>query len=139
MKIPKKFAKHLLSLYEDMGIDFETAKQELKDLISFMNSLPDQILLYRILHLENENVLDTKELGSHYSYDKKNLLRSHYLRGPISFLNDEGETVLVTVRADKKQIDIVETLSNNILYPNEMEITLKDKGTGVTIIDIEKI
>ena len=72
MKIPKKFAKHLLSLYEDMGIDFETAKQELKDLISFMNSLPDQILLYRILHLENENVLDTKELGSHYSYDKKN-------------------------------------------------------------------
>ena len=54
-------------------------------------------------------------------------------------MNDEGETVLVTVRADKKQIDIVETLSNNILYPNEMEITLKDKGTGVTIIDIEKI
>ena len=33
----------------------------------------------------------------------------------------------------------METLNNNILYPNEEEITLKNKGKGATYLDIEKI
>jgi hypothetical protein len=33
----------------------------------------------------------------------------------------------------------METLENNILYPNENEITLKNKGKGVDIISIKKI
>jgi len=139
MKLPKKFVNHLLSLYQDMGYDQGSAKEELKSLVDFMNSLPKEILLYRIIHLENKKILDTKKLGSHYSYDKENLLNSHYGRSSVSFLNQDGQTVLVTVKVDKKQIDLVETLSNNILYPHEMEITLKDYGHGVTILDIENI
>jgi len=139
MKLPKKFVNHLLSLYQDMGYDQGSAKEELKSLVDLMNSFPKEILLYRIIHLENKKILDTKKLGSHYSYDKENLLNSHYGRSSVSFLNQDGQTVLVTVKVDKKQIDLVETLSNNILYPHEMEITLKDYGHRVTILDIENI
>jgi len=33
----------------------------------------------------------------------------------------------------------MDTLNNNILYPHEKEITLKDKGRGAQYLDIEKI
>jgi hypothetical protein len=36
-------------------------------------------------------------------------------------------------------VDVMETLENNILYPNEKEITLKNKGKGVEIISTKKI
>jgi len=33
-------------------------------------------------------------------------------------------------------IDFFESIKNNILYPNEEEITLKNKGFGVNILKI---
>lgn len=36
-------------------------------------------------------------------------------------------------------VDFVDTISNNILYPNENEITLKNKGKGIKIISIKKL
>jgi len=36
-------------------------------------------------------------------------------------------------------VNVMETLSNNILYPHEEEITLKNKGMGVEIINIEEL
>jgi hypothetical protein len=137
IKIPKKFVNHLMKLYQDLGLDYDDAKQELGDLINFMNSLPKEIYLYRIIQLDGLNTLDTKKLGIHYSYDKKNLIDSHYIKN-FSYSNKK-QTVIVTVKVSKKQIDIIETLSNNILYPNEKEITLIDEGHGVTIIDVEEL
>ena len=46
---------------------------------------------------------------------------------------------LVSVKAKNDMVDINQTLSNNILYPNEKEITLKDKGKGVKILSIKEI
>ena len=37
------------------------------------------------------------------------------------------------------KIDFIETLTNNILFPNEQEITLEDKGRGVDFIKVEKL
>jgi hypothetical protein len=33
-------------------------------------------------------------------------------------------------------IDFYESIKNNILYPGEKEITLKDKGFGAKIVEI---
>jgi hypothetical protein len=43
------------------------------------------------------------------------------------------------VSAEKLMVDVMETLSNNILYPHEEEITLKNKGVGVKIINVEEL
>jgi len=50
----------------------------------------------------------------------------------LLYLN-EGDEI------NKDQLDILNTLHNNIMYPHEQEITLKDKGKGAILQDIKEI
>jgi len=138
-EITKEDLKKLLYHYTvDMGYDKESAIEDLKDLIRWFNSLPNKIKLYRLLYLNDENEINYDELGSHYSNNKRDLINNHYNRGSI--YGDMGEVVfLITVEASKDKIDFIETLTNNILFPNEQEITLEDKGRGVEFIKVEKL
>ena len=124
--------KRLLKDLDYMGYDEESAIEELNHLIKYYNNLPDTIKLYRILQVDNEEDINTNQLGYHYSPNKKDLLKSHSY-------SPNSNYYLVTVNAPKLLIDINNSLSNNILYPNEQEITLKNKGKGVEIISIENI
>lgn len=137
--LTQKQIDEIYDAYELMDYREEDAQEDLEYLIDWLETLPEEIELYRILHLFEEDVLDTKQLGSHYSYDKKNLLSAHYDMGGWLDVAEEGETVLVTVKSDRELISDFDTILNNILYPHEKEITLKGKGTGVTILDIQKL
>lgn len=95
-------------------------------------ALPNVVRLYRILIADRKEDIDLSTPGFHYSMDKKNLLKTH------SFLKDKNY-FLLTVDAPKKIIDIDSTVENNILYPNEKEVTLKNKGVGSKIISVEPI
>jgi len=99
------------------------------------NSLPNIITLYRILELDSPDDIkniNKIEPGSHYSMDKNNLIKTRNFRKGKYY-------VILTVKADKKLIDIKKTLKNNIEYPMEKEITLKNKGKGTKVISIEPI
>ena len=138
-EITKEDLKKLLYHYTvDMGYDKESAIEDLKDLIRWFKSLPNKIKLYRLLYLNDENEINYDELGSHYSNNKRDLIDNHYNRGSI--YGDMGEEAfLITVEVPKNKIDFIETLTNNILFPNEQEITLKDKGRSVEFINVEKL
>ncbi len=126
--------KRLISLLKTMDITGEDAKSELEGIVSYVKELPEELKLYRILSVDSKDEINKDELGSHYSTDRKNLLSSH------DYVTGSGEEYyLVTVKAKKSMVDVMETLENNILYPNEKEITLKNKGKGVEIISIKKI
>ena len=126
--------KRLISLHKTMDITGEDAKSELEDIVSYVKELPEELKLYRILSVDSKDDINKEELGSHYSTDRKNLLSSH------DYVTGSGEEYyLVTVKAKKSMVDVMETLENNILYPNEKEITLKNKGKGVEIISTKKI
>lgn len=126
--------KRLMSLLKTMNITGEDAKSELEDIVSYVKELPEELKLYRILSVDSKDDINQEELGSHYSTDRKNLLSSH------DYVTGSGEEYyLVTVKVKKSMVDVMETLENNILYPNEKEITLKKKGKGVEIISIKKI
>ena len=126
--------KRLISLLKTMDITGEDAKSELEDIVSYVKELPEELKLYRILSVDSKDDINKEELGSHYSTDRKNLLSSH------DYVTGSGEEYyLVTVKAKKSMVDVMETLENNILYPNEKEITLKNKGKGVEIISTKKI
>jgi len=126
--------KRLMSLLKTMDITGEDAKSELDDIVSYVKELPEELKLYRILSVDSKDDINKEELGSHYSTDRKNLLSSH------DYVTGSGEEYyLVTVKAKKSMVDVMETLENNILYPNEKEITLKNKGKGVEIISTKKI
>ncbi len=126
--------KQMLSHFKTMGLHKNEAEQELDRLIDEVKNLPDPIKLYRILMVDDKEDIDTERLGSHYSRNKKELISSH------SYLTGAGEKYfIVTVKAPKSLVDVKETIANNILYPNEEEITLKNKGRGVEIISIREI
>ncbi len=126
--------KEMMKHFQTMGIHKDEAEERLDDLIYYIKNLPDPVKLYRILMVDDKENIDTDELGSHYSTNKRDLLSSH------SYLTGTGEKYyLVSVLSPKKLIDINQTIINNILYPNEQEITLKKKGKGVKIVSIKEI
>lgn len=129
---------YLLSAYEDMGFDYEWAQEDLDDWVDYINRLPEQLKLYRVIIVNDEGDIDRVQPGSHYSMNKENLIRSHMLDS-IKGSSLGGDPYLLTVKASKDNVDVMETLHNNILYPHEEEVTLFDKGEGTEIIDIKKL
>lgn len=126
--------EEMMKHFQTMGIDKDEAEEQLENILHHIKNLPDPVKLYRILMVDNEENINTEELGSHYSINKRELLSSH------SYLTGSGEKYfLVTVLSPKKIIDLNQTVINNILYPNENEVTLKKKGKGVKIHSIRKI
>lgn len=126
--------KLLKLLTTDMGMDKVDAEEELEYLLDKIDSFPDELTLYRILNVDKEEDINRDKLGSHYSNRKKDLMSSHY------FVDAGKENYfLVTVKVKKSMIDKMATLENNVLYPNENEITLKNKGKGAEIISIKKV
>lgn len=130
--------ENLKDAYTQMGLDDEWGKEDLQRLIEWLNNLPETLTLYRLLYLHEGEEIDTDQLGDHYSDNKKELLYNHYNKGSI--YSDAGDkVVLITVGVSKDQIDIFNTLHNNIYYPHEQEITLNNKGKGTTLIDIKSL
>lgn len=121
-------------LMTHMDFDFDGAKEEVKYLNSWFKSLPDELKLYRVILADNKEDIDLERPGSHYGMDRKQLIDSHYFATGVG-----DKTFLITVIANKKMIDKKQTLINRGLYPNENEITLKNKGKGVKIFSIKEL
>ena len=124
--------------YKEMGMDEEWYENDLLDILSWLNGLPEEIILYRLLYVDDDEKIDKEFLGDHYTPNKKELLYNHYNKGSI-YGGNEGYPVLIKVKINKEQIDIFNTVHNNIYYPHEEEITLKNRGKGVKIIDVTKL
>ena len=130
--------KHMKSLIDtgkkQMGYSEEQAKEEIESIIQSIKKLPSEIKLFRIIKADDRKDINTKTPGSHYAKNKKDLMSGH------SFADGSGDiSFMITVLASKELIDIDETIHNNLLYPNENEVTLKNKGEGVKIVSIRKI
>jgi len=125
------------SLLHDLNVmdySYDDAVEELQSHIEWFKSLPNEMTLYRIVFADDESEIDLKQPGTHYSHNKKGLVDSH------THAVGHGEfKYLITVKAKKSLFDAQETISNNILYPNEQEISLKNKGKGSKVISVEKI
>lgn len=84
--------------------------------------------------LNDKKNINLDEIGSHFSKNRSELLSNH------SFCTGFGEKYyLITAEIPKNKVDIEETIKNNMLYPNEMGITVKNKGKNVKIFKIQEI
>jgi hypothetical protein len=128
--------KQLLKDICTMGY-LEDDQEVLNNLISWYNKLPQRVKIYRLIFVDDQSMINTNRIGSHFSYNKKNLIDSHYETLNQATYGEHG--FLITAFVDKEDIDTFETLKNNILFPNEMEITVKNKGKNVEIKSIKKI
>jgi SUMO ligase MMS21 Smc5/6 complex component len=64
--------------------------------------------------------------------DRKNLVSTHH------FLKNK-KYFMLTVEANKSLVDIKQTVANNLAFPLEKEITLKNNGKGAKIVDIKPL
>lgn len=124
--------------YQEMGMEEEWYENNLLEILDWLNGLPQETILYRLLYIGDDEKIDKEFLGDHYTPNKKELLYNHYNKGSI-YGGNEGHPVLVKVKINKEQIDIFNTIHNNINFPHEEEITLKNKGKNVKIIDVTKL
>jgi hypothetical protein len=136
LQITNSQKKELLSDIDSMGYVKEN-DEVLNKLLRWFNRLPMKVKIYRLIFVDDQSMINTNRIGSHFSYDKKNLIDSHYDSLNSSTYGEYG--FLITALIDKSDIDLFNTLKNNILYPNEKEITAKNKGKNVEITSIKKI
>jgi hypothetical protein len=126
--------KAIISVLKSMDYSEKEAKNELKDYLNRVKNLPETLIGYRILVVNDKKDINLDEIGSHFSENKVELLSNH------SFCTGCGEKYyLITAKIPKKEVDLQEMLKNNILYPNELEITVKNKGKNVKILKIQEI
>jgi hypothetical protein len=126
--------KALISALKSMDYSEKEVKNELKWHLNRVKNLPETLTGYRILVVNDKKDINLDEIGSHFSENKVELLSNH------SFCTGCGEKYfLITAKIPKKEVDLQEMLINNILYPNEYEITVKNKGKNVKIVKIEEI
>lgn len=126
--------KALILALKTMDFSEKQAKNELKYHINRLKNLPETVKGYRILVVNDQKDINLDEIGSHFGENKRDLLMNH------SYLTGFGEKYyIITVEIPKKEINFSETIENNILYPHEKEITVKNKGKNVKILKIEEI
>ena len=137
VKLSEDNTDNLLGCLYEMGFDNDDALYELNNITDNYDKLPNTLTLYRIVFSDSEDEIDRQYPGSHYSMNKKNLMDSHY--GSLRDSSYGEKPFLIKVKVQKQLIDFYESIKNNILYPNEQEITLKNKGFGADIIEITPI
>ena len=117
-----------------MDFSQKEAENEVEYYLKQAKNIPKTQKGYRILVVNDKKDINLDEIGSHFSKNRSELLSNH------SFCTGCGEKYyLITAEIPKNEVDIEETIKNNILYPNEMEITVKNKGKNVKILKIQEI
>lgn len=126
--------QRLINSAISMDYSEQDAEDWVDDLIEKYNNLPKNLTLYRIIRADEFRDINLKELGSHYSENKEDLLRNY------EFSTGVGDKVfLFTVKVPSRFVDIQQTMENNILYPNENEITLMNQGKNVKVVQVEDV
>jgi hypothetical protein len=126
--------KALISALKSMDYSEKEVKNELKYHLERVKNFPKTLIGYRILVVNDKKDINLDEIGSHFSENKLELMSNH------SFCTGCGEKYyLITAKIPKKEVDLEEMIKNNILYPNENEITVKNNGKNVKIVKIEEI
>jgi hypothetical protein len=125
----------LIDVYNTIGVDSDSAKNELDEIISYYEKLPNSMTLYRLVFSDSEEQIDKQYPGYHYTRSKKDLLDNHYYQSYRDSSQGENPYIL-KVKVQKQMVDFYDSIKNNILYPGEKEITLKDRGFGAKIIEI---
>lgn len=101
--------------------------------IGFKN-IPPTINLFRYLDAEDESEIKKHQLGVHYVTRKTDI--THEFLDSINAMPDHNGFI-VEIETSKSQIDVNETIVNNLLFPDENEITLKGNA-NYKVINVEK-
>lgn len=108
----------------------EDAIEELEYLINAdfptgFKNIPNVVVLYRVLLLEDGDSINEDVVGEHF-ISEPNLIDVGFLEkiGVWENWSEDAKLWLLTCEVEKNNIDIERTIGNRLLYPRESEFTL---------------
>jgi hypothetical protein len=119
--------------------DEEDAFEDLKEKIEFYQQMPNPVILYRVIGVKDKKMLKTDELGEHYTPYKWNINGDTLLSIGYENWDEETKPYVMEVSVPHTEIDIIQTIIQNLSFPNEHEINLKNKGNGAKFVKAYKL
>ena len=113
----------------------EDAIEDLKEKIDEYKNFHDPVILYRVVAVKNKKMINTKDLGEHFTPYKWAInLES------IGQENWDSSWIpyVMEVSVPLSEIDVLQTIIQNLSFPYEMEINIKNNGKGVKFIKATK-
>lgn len=120
--------------------DEEDVIEYLEDKFGEYRSFSDPVTLYRIVAVKDKKLINTGDLGEHFT-PYKWLLDDGDFQMSIGSDNwdDDWLTYGIEVITSLDEINTHQTLFQNLSFPNEHEINLKNNGKNIKIVKIFKI
>ncbi len=119
--------------------DKEDAFEDLKEKSNFYKQMPNPVILYRAIGVKNKKMIKTDELGEHYTPYKWNIDGDMLLSIGYENWDEETKPYVMEVSVPHSEIDIIQTIIQNLSFPNEHEINLKNKGKGAKFVKVYKL
>ena len=117
----------------------DDAYEDLKEKVSEWQKFTNPVKLYRVVGAESEDSINKEELGEHWTPYDWNL--DGDLLGSIGddLWEDEYEAYVIEALVPHSEIDLPQTIIQNLSFPNEHEINLKNKGKGAKFVKAYKL
>lgn len=130
----------ILSYFGHEGFnDYDDALEYLQDKIEFLRAMPDPIILYRIVGVKNKKLIDKSNLGQHFTPFKWALDGDMLLSIGVENWDDDVNPYVVEAIVPHSEIDVVQTLIQNLSFPSEHEINIKNNARGVKVVGATKM
>lgn len=119
--------------------DEEEAFEDFKEKVNFYKSMPDPVKLYRVVGVKNKKMIKTDNLGEHWTPYDWNLDGDMLMSIGYELWDDDTKPFVIEAMVPLSEIDVMQTIVQNLNFPNEHEINLKNKGNGAKMIKSYKL
>jgi hypothetical protein len=103
----------------------DRVREYIEQFMSEFNRMGDTITLHRLVRLEHIDNLNGDKLGNHYVVDRNLLTDSEFLES-IGIEEHSGSYYIVSVKVDKKDVNLMTTLAQRMLNSHEEEFFIDD-------------
>ena len=121
---------------------FNTEKDAIDDLTEKINTyknFSDPVILYRVVGVKNKRMIRTPDLGQHYTPYEWAIDYDMLLSIGVENWDHDISPFVVKVSVPLSEIDTWQTIIQNLNFPNEHEVNLKNNGNGVRILKSYKL
>lgn len=129
----------IIEIVEYVGVDpYQDQDDVIDDLIDKLEEwkkLPNSVRLYRIVKAKSKEDIDTNLLGEHWTLYDWNL-DGDLLLNIGGDIEHNLDAYVIEADFPLSEIDILQTIIQNMNYPTEWEINVRNKGRGGTLVDI---
>lgn len=134
--------EHIDKIIEYFGMEgfnyYEDCEEYLIDKIKEYQELGDKVTLYRVVGAKSKDDINLNELGNHFTLYDWIFDGDFLLSIGVENWEDDLEPYLIKVETETSKIEPLQTMVQNLSFPNEHEIYLKD-DKGIKVIDVTKL